>query len=138
MNSILIKPLITEKSMAGVKKGKYSFIVAKDAGKAAIKSAVKAQFNVTVVSISTVVQKGKTQRVGKKRVEADKSDFKKATVTVKKGETIGIFEPGAGDDKKDAKQKESKEKKETKETKETQETKNDKKEKKEITAKAAK
>lgn len=116
--------------MAGVKKGKYAFVVSMDASKAAIKSAVKAQFGVTVVSISTSVQKGKTQRVGKRRTEADKADVKKATVTVKKGDSIGIFEPGAGDEEKKEK-KETKEKKDTKVTKETKEVKTDTKEKKE-------
>jgi large subunit ribosomal protein L23 len=105
MNSIIIKPLITEKSMTDVSKGKYSFVVAKDASKSAIKSAIKAQFNVTVVSIATSVQKGKTQRVGTKRVEVGKPEVKKATVTVKNGEKIGLFEPGSGEEKKEKKEK---------------------------------
>jgi len=103
MSSVVIKPLITEKSMNDVTHGKYSFIVAKDSTKAAIKSAIKAQFNVTVISIATTVQKGKTQRVGVRRVEVGKSAFKKATVTVKKGEKIGIFEPGGGEEPKEKK-----------------------------------
>ena len=106
MNSIVIKPLVTEKSMSEVSKGKYSFIVAKFASKAAIKAAVKQQFGVTVISISTTVQKGKTHRVGTRRVEANKAAFKKATVTVKKGDKIGLFEPGgAEEDKKEKKEK---------------------------------
>src|SRR5271170_7213707 len=109
MNSIVIKPLITEKSMSGVTKGKYSFIVAKDASKAAIKAAIKQQFNVTVVSVATSVQKGKTQRVGIRRTEVDKPAVKKVTVTVKKGDKIGMFEPGGEEDVKKEK-KESKEK----------------------------
>jgi len=107
MNSIVIKPLITEKSMSDVSKGKYAFVVAKDASKAAIKAAVKAQFNVHVVSVSTSVQKGKTQRVGIRRTEVGKQALKKATVTVKKGEKIGLFEPGGAEEEK----KEKKEKK---------------------------
>jgi large subunit ribosomal protein L23 len=110
MISILIKPLVTEKSMNDVSKGKYSFVVAKDASKAAIKSAVKAQFNVTVVSVAISVQKGKTQRVGIRRTEVDRATVKKATVQVKKGDKIGIFEPGGEEEVK-------KEKKETKEKK---------------------
>lgn len=98
--NIIIKPLVTEKSMSDVTRGKYSFVVAKDAGKKAIKSAIKQQFNVTVVSVVTSVQKGKTQRVGVKRVEVGKSDTKKATVTVKKGDKIGLFEPGGGEEEK--------------------------------------
>lgn len=107
MNNVIIKPLITEKSMSDVSHGKYSFIVTKDATKAAIKSAIKAQFHVTVTSIATSVQKGKTQRVGIRRVEVAKSDKKRATVTVKKGEKIGLFEPGGEEEeqKKESKKK---------------------------------
>jgi large subunit ribosomal protein L23 len=105
MNSIIIKPLITEKSMADVSKGKYAFVVAKDASKAAIKAAIKAQFNVTVMSVATSVQKGKTHRVGVKRVEVDRSTVKKATVTVKKGDKIGLFEPGGEEEVKKEKKK---------------------------------
>ena len=119
MNSILIKPLITEKSMSDVAKGKYSFVVAKDATKAAIKAAVKQQFHVTVVGVATSVQKGKTQRVGIRRTEVDRSAVKKATVTVKKGDKIGLFEPGGEEEVKKEKKVEKKEekKKEVKEVK---------------------
>ena len=102
MNSVVIKPLITEKSMADVSRGKYAFVVAKDASKSAIKYAIKMQFNVTVVSVSTSVQKGKTHRVGVRRVEVDKSAVKKATVTLKNGEKIALFEPG-GEEKEKSK-----------------------------------
>jgi large subunit ribosomal protein L23 len=98
MNGIIIKPVITEKSMADVTKGKYTFVVAKDAGKGAIKQAIKAKFNVTVSTIATSVLKGKTQRVGTRRQEVARPAVKKATVTLKKGEKIGLFEPG-GEDK---------------------------------------
>jgi large subunit ribosomal protein L23 len=108
MNSILIKPLITEKSMKDASSGKYAFVVAKDANKAAIKSAIKQQFNVTVVSVATSVQKGKTQRVGVKRTEVGKSTVKKATVTVKKGDKIGLFEPGGEEEVKKEKKAEKK------------------------------
>jgi large subunit ribosomal protein L23 len=108
MNNILIRPLVTEKSMNDVSKGKYSFVVAKDASKAAIKAAIKAQFSVTVVSVATSVQKGKTQRVGIRRIEADKASVKKATVKLKKGEKIGLFEPGGEEEVKKEKKKEEK------------------------------
>jgi len=118
MNSIIIKPLVTEKSMSDVTKGKYAFVVAKDATKAAIKAAIKQQFHVTVVSVVTSVQKGKTQRVGIRRTEVDRSVVKKATVTVKKGDKIGLFEPGGEEEvKKEKKAEKKEEKKEQKETK---------------------
>jgi large subunit ribosomal protein L23 len=106
---IIVKPLITEKSMADVNKGKYAFVVSKYATKAAIKAAIKQQFNVTVVSVATSVQKGKTQRVGVRRTEVGKAAVKKATVTVQKGQKIGLFEPGGEEEVKKEK-KESKKK----------------------------
>ena len=97
---IIIKPLLTEKSMTDTSRGKYAFVVAKDASKSAIKYAVKQQFNVTVVSVATSIVKGKTQRVGARRQEVDKPSFKKAIVTLKKGHKIGLFEPGGGEEAK--------------------------------------
>jgi large subunit ribosomal protein L23 len=97
---IIIKPLVTEKSMKAVSKGKYAFVVAKDASKSAIKYAIKQQFNVTVSRVATSIVKGKTHRVGVKRQEVDKPEWKKATVTLKKGDKIALFEPGGGEEKK--------------------------------------
>jgi len=112
MNTVIVKPLVTEKSMNDVSHGRYTFVVSKDAGKASIKSAIKAQFNVTVASVATTIQKGKTQRVGTRRVEVGKSDFKKATVTLKKGEKIALFEPGGEqEEEKQAKKAKKEEKK---------------------------
>ena len=113
MSTIIVKPLVTEKTMGDVTKGKYTFVVSKDAGKAAIKSAIKAQFKVTVASVATTIQKGKTQRVGTRRVEVGKSDFKKAIVTLKKGEKIALFEPGGEEPEEPKKEKKTK-KEETK------------------------
>ncbi len=97
---IIVKPLVTEKSMTDVSKGKYSFVVTKDAAKAAIKSAIKAQFSVTVLCVATSIVKGKMHRVGSRRQEALKPEWKKATVTLKKGDKIALFEPGGGEEKK--------------------------------------
>lgn len=97
---IIIRPLVTEKSMSAVSKGKYTFMVAKSATKSAIKHAVKGKFNVTVSSVATSLVKGKTHRVGTRRVEVTKAHWKKATVTLKKGDKIALFEPGGEEAKK--------------------------------------
>lgn len=97
---ILVKPLITEKSMSDVNKGKYAFVVAKDANKSVIKQAIKTQFNVTVVHVATSILKGRTKRVGPRRQEVDAAEWKKAIVTLKKGEKIALFEPGGEDEEK--------------------------------------
>ena len=100
MIHIIIKPLITEQSMKAVAAGKYSFVVARTADKGAIKKAVNQLFGVTVTAVSTTVVKGRTKRVGQKRQEITQSAWKKAVVTVKKGEKIGLFEPGGEESSK--------------------------------------
>jgi len=96
----IIRPLVTEKTMADVNKGKYSFVVAKDASKANIKSVIKQMFNVTVLGVAINIVKGKSKRVGTRRVEVLDAVYKKATVTLKKGDKIALFEPGEEEKKK--------------------------------------
>lgn len=98
MQQVIIKPLVTEKSMADVNKNKYSFVVTKDATKTAIKAAIKQMFNVTAIGVATIVVKGKSHRVGMRRMEVKKPEYKKAIVTLKKGDKIALLEPG--EDKK--------------------------------------
>lgn len=97
--SYIISPLITEKSMIDAGNGKFSFRVSKSANKNDIKKEIEKRFSVNVVGISTNILKGKTVRTGNRRTEKKISDVKKAIVTLKKGEKIGLFELG-GDEKK--------------------------------------
>lgn len=98
IQDVIIRPLITEKAMRESEKGKYGFVVDKDATKALIKLAVQAEFKVHVTSVQTSTVKGRKKRVGMRRSEIDLPHVKKALVTVKKGEKIGIFEPGGGEE----------------------------------------
>ena len=92
MNNIIISPVISEKSIAEGKLGKFSFRVVKTANKNAIRKAIEDRFSVNVTGISTNIVKGKTQRVGARRSEAGISDYKKAIVMLKKGQKINVFE----------------------------------------------
>ncbi|MBI5044925.1 MAG: 50S ribosomal protein L23 [Candidatus Levybacteria bacterium] len=94
MRNVILSPIITERSMALVKQGKFSFAVSSHADKEAIKQAVNSTFNVDVVSVLTSIQKGKTKRVGKRRAEKKLTSAKKAVVTVKEGQKIDIFDLG--------------------------------------------
>jgi len=94
MKTILISPIITERSMALVKNHKFSFLVAKDANKDEIKKAIKSTFEVDPIGIQTIMQKGKTQRVGAKRVEKQHPSYKKAIITLKPDQKIDIFDLG--------------------------------------------
>jgi len=92
--SILISPVITEKSMSNAGKGKYTFKVVDGADKLSIKKEVEKRFNVNVLAVTTVVVKGKIKRSGKKRMQKRTSNWKKAVVALKAGQKIDLFELG--------------------------------------------
>ena len=80
---IIIRPVITERSMGGIATGKYTFEVAKDANKIEIAEAVEILFPGTkVASVNTMHVRGKQKRMGKSRPGMTKS-WKKAVVTIK-------------------------------------------------------
>ncbi|MGL4740825.1 MAG: 50S ribosomal protein L23 [Sarcina sp.] len=89
-HDIIRKPVITEKSMAAMAEGKYTFTVHVSANKVQIKNAVEEIFNnVKVADVKTMKYDGKTKRVG---VHIGKrAGFKKAVVTLSEG-TIEFFE----------------------------------------------
>ena len=77
---IVLKPVITEKSMDELQAGKYTFKVATDANKTEIKKAVEVLFGVKVAKVNTLNCNGKEKRVG--RFVGKTSDWKKAVVTL--------------------------------------------------------
>ena len=89
---IIIRPIITERSMVDVANKKYVFEVAKDAGKVEIKNAVETAFGVKVAKVNTVNVAGKSKRMGAGRPGTRKS-WKKAYVQLTKdSKTIEFFE----------------------------------------------
>lgn len=89
-----LTPIITEKSMQDANLSKFTFRVSHMIGKEQIKKTVEKKFNVNVVDVATIVVKGNRNRVGSRRIEVRKSPWKKAFVTLKKGQKIGLFELG--------------------------------------------
>jgi len=89
--TVVRRALITEKGTR-VREGQngYLFEVARDANKIEIKQAIEAIFSVKVSSVRTLRVHGKPKRVG--RYAGHRPDWKKAVVTLKKGETIELFE----------------------------------------------
>ncbi|MGR6837430.1 50S ribosomal protein L23 [Syntrophomonas erecta] len=87
---IIIKPVITEKSMNLLADNKYTFIVDKRANKTEVKKAIEDIFDVKVEKVHTMVVKGKPKRMG--RFEGKTPNRKKAIVTLKPGQKIRIFE----------------------------------------------
>ena len=88
---IIIRPIITEKSMAGMPMKRYTFKVAKTANKIEISKAVEELFGVKVAKVNTINVKGHLKRQG--RTQGYTSDWKKAMVTLKKdSKSIEFFE----------------------------------------------
>jgi large subunit ribosomal protein L23 len=99
--TMILKPRVSEKAYGQSQANVYVFSVDKRADKLSIARAVEAQFDVSVVSVNTIVSKGKSKRTlrkGGRPIAGRTSDFKKAYVTVKEGDSIPLF--AAEDDKK--------------------------------------
>jgi len=88
---IIVRPIVTEKSMAEVANKKYVFEVAKDAGKIEIKKAIEEIFGVKVKSVNTLNVTGKVKRQGV--YEGRRASWKKAIITLTEdSKTIEFFE----------------------------------------------
>ncbi len=87
---ILRRPLITEKYTALQVQGKYAFEVAGKATKPEIKQAVEKAFKVKVTAVNVVAVAGKRRRLGPRILPA--RPWKKAVITLKKGDKIELFE----------------------------------------------
>ena len=84
----IIAPSITEKATSLSDFNKVVFKVSKQANKKAIKKSIEKIFKVNVIKINTINIKGKTKIVRNKK--AFKSGYKKAIITLKKGQSIDL------------------------------------------------
>lgn len=87
---ILIRPVISEKATIGVSLNKYVFEVAPDANKVEIKKAIKELYGIVPFSVNILNRSGKDVRFG--RYEGRTKSIKKAVVTLKKGDSIKLYE----------------------------------------------
>ncbi len=88
---IIIRPLITEKSMDGIADKRYAFEVMKSATKPEIANAVEEMFGVKVAKVNTLIMKKKPKRVGYHM--GFTSEWKKAVVTLTEdSKTIAFFD----------------------------------------------
>ena len=85
---VVLAPHITEKSTMLSENNSVVFRVASSASKPEIKAAVEALFNVKVTNVNTIVSKGKSKRWQGRPYQ--RSDMKKAIVTLVEGNTIDV------------------------------------------------
>lgn len=90
--NILKKPVITEKTLKLAEvENQYTFEVNSSVNKIEVKNAVEEKFGVSVLKVRILNVLGKTLYFGKKRIPGKQSDTKKAIVTLKSGDKIGLF-----------------------------------------------
>lgn len=88
-HDVILRPVVTEKSMQQLAENKYTFLVHPKANKTMIKRAVEHIFKVRVEKVNTVRVRGKLRRVG--RFSGYQPDAKKAIVTLAEGYRIKEF-----------------------------------------------
>lgn len=88
---VIIAPMLTEKTTSLQNaNNNYTFKVSLNANKIEIAKAIERIFNVNVLSVNTIRQRGKTKRMG--RFVGKRADWKKAIVKLKEGDSITEFE----------------------------------------------
>lgn len=90
--NVLIGPLLTEKATEGqgLHHPQFSFKVAIDSNKVEIRKAVETAFKVKVLSVNTIVNKGKRKRLRTARL-GRRPDWKKAIITLAEGQSINLI-----------------------------------------------
>jgi large subunit ribosomal protein L23 len=94
---IVLRPVISEKSIDESGRGKYTFAVSERANKIQIKAAVEELYkkeNVTVVAVNVLTTKAKVKKRGNRRGQTigHTTPWRKAIVTLAAGQKIEFFE----------------------------------------------
>jgi len=87
---IIMKPLVTEKVSSLGALNKYVFAVAKNANKIEVAKAIKEVYGIKPIGVNVIRMSGKKARYG--RISGRRKDWKKAIITLPKGQTIKIYE----------------------------------------------
>jgi large subunit ribosomal protein L23 len=93
-SEIVVRPIVSEKSMDHTHRGKYTFEVHGAASKLQVKQAVEELFKVDVVGVNVLTTKAKEKVRGRRRGRTIgwTSPWKKAVVTLAAGQKIEFFE----------------------------------------------
>lgn len=90
--SVIIRPVVSEKSYGLLDNGVYTFVVDPGATKIEIAQAVESIFSVQVAKVNTLNRKGKRKRNRKSQGFGKRVDTKRAIVTLAAGGRIDLFE----------------------------------------------
>ncbi len=87
---VIVRPVVSEKSYAGIEHNTYTFLVDPRANKTEIKEAIQTIWDVRVVSVNTLNRRGKTKRF--RFTQGRRADTKRAIVKLREGDKIDLFE----------------------------------------------
>jgi large subunit ribosomal protein L23 len=90
--SVIIEPVVSEKSYALLDANAYTFKVHPDANKIEIRQAIESIFGVRVTKVATLNRKGKRKRNRRTFTYGSRPDTKRAIVTLVAGDRIDLFE----------------------------------------------
>lgn len=90
--SVILEPIVSEKSYALLESNQYTFKVHPSASKPEISDAVEAIFDVTVTRVNTLNRQGKKVRNRRTGKVGTKAATKRAIVTLAEGDSIDLFE----------------------------------------------
>jgi large subunit ribosomal protein L23 len=93
-HEIIIRPVISEKTMDESQRGKYTFAVRDDVNKLQIEAAIEEIFKVKVAAVNVLTTKSKQKRGGmrRSRIAGRTTPWRKAIVTLAPGQKIEFFE----------------------------------------------
>ena len=91
LHDVLLRPVISEKSVLETERNNYTFAVAREANKFQIREAVEAEFKVNVVVVRVLTVKPKQKRRGRRQLGIVPG-WRKAVVTIEAGQKIELFE----------------------------------------------
>jgi large subunit ribosomal protein L23 len=89
---VILRPVVSEKSLGLADENAYTFVVAPDANKIEIREAVEAIFDVKVTKVNTLNRSGKRRRNRRSFTYGKRPDTKRAIVTLAAGDRIDLFE----------------------------------------------
>jgi large subunit ribosomal protein L23 len=90
--SVLIRPVVSEKTYALMDQNVYVFIIDPGATKVDVRNAVEQAFNVKVAKVNTLTRKGKRTHNRRSNTTGRRPDTKRAIVTLRAGDSIDLFE----------------------------------------------
>ncbi len=89
---VIIEPVVSEKSYAGLENNVYTFVVHPDSTKPEIKQAIESIFEVKVTKVNTLNRKGKRKRNRRNFTFGQRPTVKRAMITLAEGDSIELFE----------------------------------------------